>query len=100
MYFWIFCDAVIGKMSMKWTYLGILNHEILSLQNACTSCSESVTPSAGIMNAAGCSPYFFDGQPTTATSLTPGMVPRKSSTSFGEMFSPPRIMRSLRRPVM
>ena len=49
LYFCIFCDAVIGKMLRKWTYFGILNHEILSLQNACTSCSESVTPSAGIM---------------------------------------------------
>ena len=92
MYFCIFCDAVIGKTSRKWTYFGILNHEILSLQNAATSSSLSVTPSAGITNAAGCSPYFLDGQPTTATSLTPGIVPMKSSTSFGEMFSPPRMM--------
>ena len=52
------------------------------------------------MNAAGCSPYFFEGQPTTATSLTPGIVPMKSSTSLGEMFSPPRMMRSFSRPVM
>ena len=32
--------------------------------------------------------------------FTPGIVPRKSSTSFGELFSPPRIMRSFSRPVM
>ena len=30
--FWIFWLAVIGKTSMKWTYFGILNQEILSLQ--------------------------------------------------------------------
>ena len=64
-------------------YLGILNQEILSLQNSWTSSAVSVTPSAGMMKAAGCSPYFFEAQPTTATSFTPGIVPRKSSTSLG-----------------
>ena len=47
---------------------------------------------------------FFGGgggrfMPTTAISATPGWPTRMSSTSFGEMFSPLRMMMSLARPV-
>jgi hypothetical protein len=46
------------------------------------------------------SPYFSSSTPKQTASETPSTRSRAESTSRGEIFSPPRLMSSLRRPVI
>ena len=57
-------------------------------------------PVCVLTKASGTSPNIRSGAGTTATSRTPGCLLNTNSTSAGEMFAPPRIITSLRRPVM
>ncbi len=58
------------------------------------------TPSGpGTTNATGTSPRMSCGRPTTAASATPGQDSSSCSTSTGLTFCPPRMIRSLTRPV-
>ena len=52
------------------------------------------------MKATTRSPNRSSGRPTTTACLIPGCSSRARSTSDDEMFSPPRMISSLMRPVM
>ncbi|GAA4127088.1 hypothetical protein GCM10022416_01440 [Actinomadura keratinilytica] len=49
--------------------------------------------------AAGTSPEYGSGAPMTAAAVTSGWAGRDSSIGRGSMLWPPRMMRSLARPV-
>ncbi len=55
---------------------------------------------SGSMKAQTRSPRRSSGSPTTTACATPGCAVRCASTSAASMFSPPRMITSLSRPVM
>ncbi|GJC97595.1 hypothetical protein ColKHC_06421 [Colletotrichum higginsianum] len=111
--FWILPLGVLGYSSTQNTCFGTRWPERCSLTHALTASfvrmlltpSPSPSPSTvhpffATTKAATLSPSFSSGTPTTAASLTPSIWNRQFSTSSGWMFSPPRMMRSLIRPVI
>ena len=79
-----------------------LNLEIRRSSKKPRTLSRSTGPEPGrsTMNSVARSPNFASGTPTTAASAMPGCSWSSCSTSPAEMFSPPRMMISLVRPVM
>src|SRR6185312_8558054 len=65
-----------------------------------SSRSVAVRPSRSTMAAATSSPSLSWGRAKVTAWATAGWVIRRSSTSRGEIFSPPRLINSFRRPVM
>ena len=70
------------------------------MQNSTISASVRVCPSAGTMKALTSSSPRLSGTPITAASPTLGWPKSTSSISLGEMFIPPRMIKSFFRSVM
>ena len=79
---------------------GTLNFAIRSRQNAWTSSGTIDAPGCSRSAAATSSPKNSLATAYTDASAIAGCVRSTSSTSFGAMFSPPRMMMSLMRPVI
>ena len=63
------------------------------------STPSALAPGTSTTAAATTSPYFSSGAPKETASATAGCDSKAPSTSIGEIFSPPRLMSSFRRPV-
>jgi hypothetical protein len=98
--FCIFPLAVFGNPSTQNTHFGTKCLLSLSFTQSLTPSSVTSLCSFLTTKAATDSPYFSSGRPTTEMSATPGCARITFSISSGWMFSPPRIIKSLIRPVI
>src|SRR3569833_753746 len=117
LYFWILPLDVLGYSSTQNTCFGTRCELSLSLTQAWLlvlllflrpvwspvgplSSATTVTPLCSTTKATTHSPNRSSGTPTTLTSATAGCWNKQFSISSGWMFPPPRMIRSLMRPVM
>src|SRR4029079_132552 len=90
--------SLYGSDSHTSTWAGTFDERRRSLPPACSSASDTTSPSTATTAATTFSPHSVSGTPTTATSATDGWAMRASSISPGERFSAPRTITSSRRP--
>ena len=79
---------------------GTLKAASRSATKRLSSSARTLRPLRRTTAAATSSPSVGCGTPNAAACATAGCSARTSSTSRGEIFSPPRLISSFRRPVM